>query len=371
MSVAAEFDSLLQKIGAITNIFTKAHGSYKTVSLSEVTKLARVEPLTVVSKDCMNLEYLPDVLQTLTNVFTGYYLQAVALQTKIDNVNIRKVLDRLNPDRDFHHPAFESHKDIQTISIENYKFRLPGLGELALEASQSADLQSNLPTPEFSGPEASKVLNENLNMAVGKMVEVTIQSGEQKVKIPVMVRLAPAVIPNQSIVHILALKSEDNTLVERFHAWRAGRIGFIKDFILCQDLIDQHKKALMNDETGVYSEIVRRANNSKAFGAITQNPSLVSASNIFVLSETAAEEVEQKLGGKLDNARTRQKAFENTYAMIIAVIDRNFERVTFYHRGIAASTDVSIRDIKSSNKTKGPDIMDIMNALAGGKAPSF
>lgn len=370
MSIAIGFDSLLQKIGAIVNVFSKAHGSYKTVSLSEVTKLARVEPLVIVSKDCVNLDYLPDVLQTLTNIFTGYYLQAVALQTKIENVNIRKILDRLNPDRDFYHPAFESHKDIQTISIENFKFRLPKT-KIAVESSSSAELEQSLPTPEASLPDSSKVLNENLNMAVGKMIDVTIQSGEQKVKIPVMVRLAPAVIPNQSIVHILALKSEDNTLVERFHAWRAGRISFIRDFILCQDLIDQHKKALMTDDTGVYSEIVRRANNSKVFGAVTQNPSLVSASNIFVLSETAAEEVEQKLGGKLDNARIRQKAFENTYAMIIAVIDRNYERVTFYHRGIAASTDVSIRDIKSSNKTKGPDIMDIVNALSGGKAPSF
>lgn len=368
MSVAGEIETVLQKIGAIANLLTKAQSSYKTVSLSEVTKLARVEPLTIVSKDCMNLEYLPDVLQTLTNIFTGYYLQAVALQTKIDNINIRKVLDRLNPDRDFYHPAFESHKDIQTISIENYKYSLP---RPALEESESAKLARLQPIPEVSGPDSSKVLNENMNMAVGKMIEVTLQSGEQKVKIPVMVRLAPTVIPTQSIVHILALKTEDNSLVERFHMWRSGRIAFIKDFILCQDLIDQHKKALMNDESGVYNEIIRRVNNSKVYGAVSQNPSLVSASNIFVLSETAAEEVEQKLGGKLDNARIRQKAFENTYAMIIAVIDRNFERVTFYHRGIAASTDVSIRDIKSSNKTKGPDIMDIMSALAGGKAPSF
>lgn len=371
MSLLAEYDSLLQKIGDITNVFTKTHGSYKTISLSEVTKLARVEPLTIVSKDCMNLEYLPDVLQTLTNIFTGYYLQAVALQTKIDNVNIRKVLDRLNPDRDFYHPAFETHKDIQTISIENYKFRLPHHGELALEASDSANLAQQLPSPEVSGPDGSKVLNESLNMAVGKMIDVTIQSGEQKVKIPVVVRLAPAIIPNQSIVHILALKTEDNSLVERFHAWRSGRISFMKDLVLCQDLIDQHKKALMNDDTGMYNEIIRRANNSKVYGALSQNVSLVSASNIFVLSETAAEEVEHKLGGKLDNARVRQKAFENTYAMIIAVIDRNFERVTFYHRGIAASTDVSIRDIKSSNKTKGPDILDVMQALSSGKAPSF
>ena len=367
-----EARSLLQKIGTLANIFTKAQGSYQTVSLSEVTKLARVEPLTVVSKDCMQLEYLPDVLQSLLNMFAGYYLQAVALQTKIDNVNIRKVLDRLNPDRDFYHPAFESLSDIQTISIENYKFKLPKPGMEAFTVSESVKLEKQLPkNPDINLPDSSKVLSEATNLAVGKMLDVTIQSGEQKVKIPVRISLAPAMLSNQSILHILALKTEDNSLVERFHRWRAGRIDFIKDMIFCQDLIDEHKKALMNDEAGVYSEIIKRVNNAKKFGMLSTNPSLVSASNLFVMSEAVAREVEQKLGGKLSNPRVRQLAFENTYAMILAVIDRDFERVTFYHRGIAQSTDVSIRDIKSSNKAKGPDILDVMKALTIGNAPSF
>lgn len=371
MDIVGQATSLLHKIGDLANVFNKAKGSYQTISLSEVTKIARVEPLTVISKDCLQLEYLPDVLQSMVNIFTGYYLQAVALQTKIDNVNIRKVLDRLNPDRDFLMPSFESFKDIQTISIENYKFKLPKPGMEAFEVSESAKLERKLPNVEMGVNEPSKVLSEMTNLAVGKMIEVTIQSGEQKVKIPVKINLAPAQLTNQSIVHILALKTEDNSIVERFHKWRSGRIDFIKDLMFCQDLIDEHKRALMKDEGGVYTEIVKRANNAKKFGAMTINPSLVSASNIFVISETVAREVEQKLGGKLSNPRVRQLAFENTYAMIIAVIDRDFERVTFYHRGIAAPTDVSIRDIKSSNKTKGPDIMDVMKALSMGNSPAF
>jgi hypothetical protein len=375
MDIVGQATTLLHKIGDLANVFNKAKGSYQTISLAEVTKIARVEPLTIISKDCLQLEYLPDVLQSMVNIFTGYYLQAIALQTKIDNVNIRKVLDRLNPDRDFLMPSFESFKDIQTISIENYKFKLPKPGMEAFEVSESSKLERELPDPAFSTGDASKdsykVLSEMTNLAVGKMIEVTIQSGEQKVKIPVKINLAPAQLTNQSIVHILALKTEDNSIVERFHKWRSGRIDFIKDLIFCQDLIDEHKRALMKDEGGVYTEIIKRANNAKKFGALTVNPSLVSASNIFVISETVAREVEQKLGGKLSNPRVRQLAFENTYAMIIAVIDRDFERVTFYHRGIAAPTDVSIRDIKSSNKTKGPDIMDVLKSLNVGNAPSF
>lgn len=170
---------------------------------------------------------------------------------------------------------------------------------------------------------------------------------------------------------MLTIKKEDNTLNERYHAWRAGRIGLIKDLILCQDLIDTHRKALMNDDAGVYSQIINRANNAKKFGLLTQNPSLVSASSIFVFSEVIAANIERTLGGKLSNPRIRQKAFENTYAMLLVVIDREWERVIIYHRGIATATEVSIKDIKSMTNSKGPDVTDILRSYIAGNSPSF
>ena len=138
------------------------------------------------------------------------------------------------------------------------------------------------------------------------------------------------------MINILASKTEDASLTERYHAWRAGRISFIRDFIFAQDLIDESKRAMIGDETGTIQEIIRRVNNSKRYGLLTQNPSLVSASNIFVFTEATARDLEMKLGGPLKNAKIREKAFNNTYAMIITVIDREREIVTFYIRGINA-----------------------------------
>lgn len=481
-----QFTTLLEALDGLTNLLKKIEGSLpfkvyqstKPTSLTEFTKLARVEPLTVLSRDLLTVEYMPEIMNTLLNMFVGYYLQAVAITSSIESVRIIKVLDRLNPDRDpnmldlldfsrnvaANGLGFESYDDTLYLSEENYKFRLPKAG-MALEAgydfakvkheviqNPQQTLQQSYtgvdgkkkygtpPTPSKSDnkddkqrqkeendsrrmqekgyldsrgqwvqkvdkdtPEepntdftrspysakdgANAIVNEVVNLAVGKYIDVTVtatpmlvstDSDKSKVenvpitlKIPVNVRLAPVVVPDFTIDHILTIKRADNTFTERFHTWRAGRIRFFKDLIMCQDMIDAHKKALMSDESGTYAEIMRRVANSMKKGALTQNPSLSSASNIFVISDDIARNIEVKLGGKLSNARIRQKAFENTYAMIIAVVDRRFERVIFYYRGIETSTNVSLREIKAANKSKGPDILDVFKALNSGNAASF
>jgi hypothetical protein len=387
--VEAFISTLLQTISDINilNSGTKIYNAQKQSSLTDITKIARVEPLVVVSKDCLSVDYMPDVMNSLVNIFSGYYLQAVAITARVDKVKVIKVLDALNPDRD--HTGFlmglESSKDIINLCQESYKHSLPFISnerafQTALESITKISLENESP---------NKVINEVSNLAVGKMLNVTIsvpaapvaQNNQQnqqnqdnrnnKIDIPVLVRLTPSILTIDSIMHVLALKTEDQTMRERFHAWRAGRITFIKDLILCQDLIDSHKKALMQDSNGVISEISRRANNSKVFGLLSGNPSLASASNIFVITEEVARQLELKLGGKLSNPNIRKRAFENTYAMIITVLDRDRDRIVFYHRGIANGTDLSIREIKSSNKGSGPDINDILKALLAGNQPTF
>lgn len=359
----------LQTVAGYVNSIIGVANYSQTKSLTEVTKLTRVEPLTIISKDCLNLEYMADINQTVLNLFAGYYLQAISLLTTINSVKVIRVLDSLNPDRDStgfllgdkDDSSFLAKESIANLSLENYKYDLPTSRSLALEVSDST----------------LKSLNEVSALSVGKMLNVEIMTGgenseskKQSVTVPVNVRLMVSVLPNLTINKLLTLKTEDNSITERYHLWRAGRIGFIKDLIFCQDLIDEYKKATVGDESGTLQEILRRVNNSKKFGLLSRNPSLVSASNIFIITEDVARDIESKLGGKLSNPHIRQKAFDNTYAMLLVVVDREWERVTFYSRGIAASTDLSVKEIKAASKGKGPDIGDILKSLQMGM-PSF
>jgi hypothetical protein len=364
--------NIVNGIKAMINIGKKATSFYNTKSLADVTRLARVEPITVVSKDLITVEYLPDILSTLLNIFAAYYLQAAALSARVDKTEIIKTLDRLNPDRDSSGFLYitESIKDVGTLVLENYKYKLP----VALEAE---DINGD-EHPDYDSVSSSSrnliPLTEVSNLAVGKIIEVTFETGEKDktaFTLPMSIRLVPAILSNSSVNKILTLKVEDNSVVERYHSWRAGRIKFIQDLIFCQDLIDEHKKALMNDEAGTYSEIISRVNSAKKYGVITGNPSLVSASNLFVISEEVAAEVEASLGGKLSNPNIRKKAFENTYAMIIVVVDREWQRITIYTRGISSSANYSIKDIKLASKGKGVDIADILKSFTAGSPPTF
>lgn len=420
-------------------------------SLSEATKLTRVEPITIVSKDLLNNPETKVVLNSLLSIFTGYYLQAVDILTKISDIEVVRILDKLNPDRDdtglmmqLHQKYGFSKESFKLISTEGYRYRLPTFSRPSLESNGQAKMDnSDQKRMEYFEKEKSirenmktashqdkikltddlaalkaeqKMFEDNVdpghiqkekefaykkkehlekgssldleridldtmvNLSVGRLINVKIaytkQDGLNKgdnryVTIPVSVRLLVSSIPNESIARIMSYKNQDLSMIERIHAARSGRIEFIRDLVFCQDLIDEYKKAAIQDPTGILNELAHRANKAKALGLMTQNPSLVSASSLFVISDTVLREVESKLGGKLDNPRIREKAFENTYAMIIGVVSEEWETVTFYTRGISRSTSFGFKELESKVKGSGPDIGDIMKAMAAGQPPSF
>lgn len=362
----------------------------KQTSLSEVSQSAQVRPLVIISKECLQVECINDILHSTLNLFIAYYLQAVSLMTVVNSVKVIRILDQFNPDRTLstwlltqeNYDDSDSLKsrlmDDTSLMAAAYRYALPMVTNERSFSAAKEELALSLEDKQQSGktpPMPVTAVTDQANLAVGKLVNVTISSiktssdhnGEEKVVIPVLFQLVPASLLSAPIVHLLISKSEDVSFFERWHQWRAGRIRFIKDLIFCQDLIDEHKKALMKDTDGAYTEIHRRGGNSKMLGLITDKPSLASASNIFVISEEVAKTLEMRVGGKLSSTHIRDRIFESTYAMILVVVDRHYDRVTIYIRGQAFPSELSYSQIKVIGKSKeGPDIMDILKAFSLG-----
>lgn len=247
--------------------------------------------------------------------------------------------------------------------------------EKAAADKEAANRRNNRSTISVS-KDAMSQAREMFDLSVGKMVSVQIGGGfdEHGNKLPIIdmnisFRLMVNTVPESTLQGLLCKGAMDNSMTERYHAWRAGRISFVKDLIFCQDLIDETKKSIMDDKTGVHMEVVSRVNNAKKFGLLSKNPSMNVASNLYVISEVTAGNIERQLGGKLSSPTVREKIFKQGYAMIICVIDRQYERITFYHRGINASTNVSLKDIQISNRKSGPDIGDLLKMYTLGSAP--
>lgn len=385
-------NSLVTTLSTIAKIHNLSSAVTGNSSLADLTKLTRVEPHCIISKDCSNLEYMPDIMQSILALFSSYYLQSVdILKLKILDVRVIKLLDSLNPNRDqtglFAEADSLSKEAYQNVSIESMKFSLPTKRIASLEDSR--ETIKNLDT-----------INELSNLSVGKLINVSIgltqrvpkkslnqnidlfdkklgnddslyEDKSYTITIPVNVRLIASILPTSSAINLLTRNKEDDGILERFYKWKAGRISFIKDLVLCQDLIDEYKRTLAEDDDGVISDIFRRVNNSKKYGLITQNPSLNVASNIVVITSETAKEIESKFGGKLSNPVIRNKIFEGTYSMILVVINTDFDRVVFYIRNLEAGTDLSVKEIKTAAKGKGPDILDIFKAMSQGMTPTF
>ena len=106
-------------------------------------------------------------------------------------------------------------------------------------------------------------------------------------------------------------------------------------------------------------------------GLMAKRPSMATASNMYIISEATASAIKRTSGVDLSSFSQRQKLFEETYAMILVIIDRDYQRVSFYHDGIKLPTTVGVRDLRNANKNTGPNIMDILSAYKQGAAPTL
>ena len=335
--------------------------STQSGSLIEYTKPTRVEPIVLIDQRAMHLPYASDIMHSLSSIFTGYYLQAVALSVNVGKVNALKLLDKVNPNRD---PVGNFVGAVQPmISAESYKHKLPRVGEcLSMEADNSFR----------GGKDTLSLIKEATNLSVGKLIEVEIESEGQKATFPIAVRLIVSGTDSETLVHTLAIGSNSlKTTGERFHAWRAGQLRFIRDLVLCQDLIDEHRKTLIRDKTNFYSNVLKRRNANAVSAILSKNPSVATASSIYVMTDATATQLESQINGRLKDFKTREKIFKETYGMLMVVVDTEWEQVTIYHRSIDTPTELSVKDLKTSNKGSGPDVFEILKAYQLGQSPSI
>ncbi len=172
------------------------------------------------------------------------------------------------------------------------------------------------------------------------------------------------------LVELVGDKSINQSFKERLFDVAAGKIGWM-DLIFCMDLFRERKRLIAKDKTEIVRQVRERQLKHKRAGLMTGNASMAEMSNIYVISTDTSDQLKARFGLDLDNFQQRQKAFENTSGMIFVVVDIDNERATFYTDTIARSTNIGLVDIKTANKAKDGNIMDIFNAYKEGASVRF
>ena len=107
-------------------------------------------------------------------------------------------------------------------------------------------------------------------------------------------------------------------------------------------------------------------------GIFSGEPSIAACSRIAVITEDTATKLELALDAELSNYAARQRIFAAGAFMILAVVDREYDRITFYYQNIADSNTVRPDDIKGSKGGgSGPNISEILTAFQNASKPVF
>lgn len=348
--------------------------SARSGSIMEYTKVTRVEPIALIDHTIAHVPEVENVCNTLTAIFAAYYLQGVALSVNVGNIETIRMLEKLNPSRD----------PMENVGLmfsgENYKLGLPTFKNeytvshesvsFSFESKEDEDRLKSAMADD--GDSLKSIQTVAANLSTGIMLNVTLEQNGDKVVIPVTVRLIATPTKPSTLVQMVVAGSNNRTMKERWHGWRSGELAFVRDIMFCQDIVDAHKEALMNDDSGQYSEIVSRKNKNRLSGLISLTPSVSTASNIMVISHETARQMEREAGMRWSNYKQRQKVFESAYLMLVAIVDTRYDMVTLYHRGISLPTDVSFKEMtRSGGKKDNIDINEVLKAYQLGDNPSF
>jgi hypothetical protein len=341
-------------------------------SLPEYTAPTRLSPIVLIDKRVLDVDagLIKALLQTLLSVYSAHYLQAINMELNVGDVNVTKILDKFSTDRDVLRAAGSSNY----LSMEALSDWVGGLPDFLKGNTDEPAIRTFGSGEGQAGTNKENIANimEDSNLAVGKVLEVKVFSGEHTISIPVTVTVMPKVINSDDIVDITAHASADKTWSGRWHAWRSGEIRFVKDYLLCLDLIEGDRKALMADKTGTLLTIRSKRTKGILAALVSGRASPNAVSTMVVVSKQTAEQMEFALKGKLKNHHTRDEYFKSTTAMMLVVVDTTMERFSIYQRGIADVGMYTLDDIKMSTKKGGvPDIESIMKAYKLGEAPTL
>lgn len=350
-------------------------------SLMRVTEAARCEPIVIVDGRLANYESIHDIAHTSLNQYSALYMQAIALTSvTVKGVQIINRLGRLNPNRSGS-AAFEG-----TVigSMESHAAAL-------LESGEGPVLRDMLPTIEsFSEQRVgltpihaivasneqsmvggiNTVLKDSPELAVGKLLEVTLREGKEEYKVPVTIRLAPIISDPDLLVEAAITRfGGTGSYLTRKAGWKSGRLKLIQDGLFTVDLARKHRNMLIKDVDGVYAAMTPQKSQGMLATIITSQPSLAMASNMMFLSKESAQAIEAKLGGSFDNQKFREAMFERTGVMLLVVVDTAWDSVTFYYDSIAHKLQVPVSKLTASNKKDGPDVNEVLRALTAGNVP--
>lgn len=316
-------------------------------SITENAKNTMIEPITLIDKRVEMSENSDAILREVLNVISAYYVSSVTTMGTVGDLVVTDVLDRINPNRE---PLISARSGPSNLN--------KWLSHESEDDYHGAGLGSSKNVDSF---------NESSSLCVGNTYAVKVESNGMSREIGLTVRLRSIIGSPANVISAMSVGKNKKDFTEAYYDLKAGQMSFLRDLILGRQDILEHRKNLKDDTTGMYRSNLKRNNKNAISAILSLTPSVSNASNIYVISEETATELNRVIRGDIKKFKIREKLFEDTYGTLLVVVSDSDNVVTFYTRGSEYSWTVSMRALmRTSKNAANVDMMDLLNNVRGG-----
>lgn len=369
-------ESLLSVTGKLGDLIKAGNAD----SLSEFTQSAHILPVFLMDTGVSIMPEAEPIIGGILNVYAATYLMAAQMSVNIGEINVVRQLERLNTRRSPLNASIGLAN--QLLQMESYENGLPNLKQVyAVEEtaptigavkfeSKDSDLDPNNPTTQTARGQIDRI-EANSKLSIGKTIEINWESCGQRGTVVTSIRPAIHTASDASMVNILSIGTKNLDYKERLHGVKSGNLHWFYDGFLAMDVVKEMRKARIQDNTGYYADALARHRKNKLSAFLSMNPSIAQLSSVFIITQETARDLEIRTDLSLKRFKDRQKMFENSFGMILAVVDKSWKNVKIYMHGIEDFTTVSFSQLDGVTKGKGGDIKEMFNALMLSDAPRF
>lgn len=217
---------------------------------------------------------------------------------------------------------------------------------------------------------------KSVSLPSGRILNIPmLTDGKSSFNLQLLIQLFPFFIETDVAQEFINLNFTPS-FWRRFTQFQAGEISFFKDFIFSCDLREKRMKALIKDKTGGLADMINKQKNAVAshwmnFLRKPGTEKINIASTILILNKNSVDKALNKNGIDLKSSSNRRKFFENSYCMMLVVVDQMYNEVDIYYNGIEAVSTFKYEQIKRESKKDSTDLVSIMKSYAQGLAPKF
>lgn len=217
---------------------------------------------------------------------------------------------------------------------------------------------------------------KSVSLPSGRILNIPmLTDGKSSFNLQLLIQLFPFFIETDVAQEFINLNFTPS-FWRRFTQFQAGEISFFKDFIFSCDLREKRMKALIKDKTGGLADMINKQKNAVAshwmnFIRKPGTEKINIASTILILNKNSVDKALNKNGIDLKSSSNRKKFFENSYCMMLVVVDQMYNEVDIYYNGIEAVSTFKYEQIKRESKKDSTDLVSIMKSYAQGLAPKF